>query len=581
MRVAAADSIRLAGAGDDRFLQPLLNGIDGDNTVVSDAASLAAAELGFERAAPRVLRRLERHLKDPEGDGRGSLAACGLPLAPFDYVHLWGACFSPRHEGGGWIPALGMLRYRPALPLLRRMGAPHKRTEEEVPYLTGGEGEAGWEGKLAKAIVDIENRPDRPAALVQLAEDRTLAGDVRADALRMFDRCERARGQLDPATGVPILTDLWRQCYEPGIIQRVIKLIDDQSPITELYGDPSRLGRLAIEVAAGRFCPDEHYYQTRLHSMGKPSIFSLDDPEGQPPPIDPATVYPKDLLPVRRQLREKLESLLPGRDGALALEALAVACPEWGTIEKYVGIARDPRQRPLTRVAAANLLTSQPFALEMESGGFGEGKNAPPETAGRLLPLLGIQGELRDSRHEDAIIGVFQDLLGYADSDLTDKQKAARKELLPKLRAMRGGPHADAALRVLLDVYGFTRAAKAWDAASGDPFDRPRPPEQEAAASVGSPPEVTARRSFFRSGIALITLAQNGKTLVIGSGSRVILLNPRDLSEKAKTSIQEAPGSSHSAVPGPDGRHAHAGGAKRRHLRREPRYPVQASLPMG
>jgi hypothetical protein len=163
---------------------------------------------------------------------------------------------------------------------------------------------------------------------------------------------------------------------------------------------------------------------------------------------------------------------------------------------------------------------------------------------------------------------VFRNFLGFPDGELTDQQRAARRELLPKLRAMRGGPHADAALQILLEVYGFSHAAKAWDPASGDPGDRPKQPEETAAGALaGPPPTVAARRRFdFRGGIRLLTLAQDGKTLLIGdsnmlddpSGSRVILLNPGDLSEKARTSIpiqDKLPWSSRSAVLGPDGRH--------------------------
>jgi hypothetical protein len=383
----------------------------------------------------------------------------------------------------------------------------------------------------------------------------------------MFGDCDSDCKTPDAATGMPILTDLWQQYHEPGILQQIVKLIDDKSPITGRARDPSRLGRLAIEVAANRFDPRSTYYQARLHSMGKPQLFGhLGVRDDEPPPVDPVTVYPEDLLPIRRQFQEKLESLLPGRDGALALEALAVACPEWGTRQKYVDIATDPKQQPLVRVAAANLLTWQPMFLEMDGGGITYGKNAPPETATRLLPLLDVRGELRDWLHRDAVAGVFLDLLGYPDSDLNDKQKSARKELLPKLRAMRNSPHADAALSVLLDVYGFSRPSKAWDPSSRAPSDKARPSDEAGAgARAGPPAEVTARRSFdFRQGIQLFTLAQNGKTLLVGdgsmlshaSGSRIILLDPRDLSERARISVNDdLPWSSRSAVLGRDGHH--------------------------
>jgi hypothetical protein len=195
--------------------------------------------------------------------------------------------------------------------------------------------------------------------------------------------------------------------------------------------------------------------------------------------------------------------------------------------------------------------------------------SAPPETASRLLPLLSVRGELSDWLDRAAVTGVFLDLLGYPDSELTDEQKAIRTELLPKLRAMRDGPHEEAALSVLLEVYGFTRASTAWDATRGDPAadrQKPPPPDETGPGPLAGPPvEVTARRSFgFRSGIRVLTLAQNGKTLLVGDGlilghaseSRIILLDPRDLSEKAETSITEKlPWSTHSAVPAPDGRH--------------------------
>lgn len=568
VRVAAADSVRLAGICDDRFFEPLLIAIDDENAVVSDAASLAAAELGHERSGPLILRRLKADLKDPKGARRDDLAACGLPLAPVESMHLWGDYYSPRCCGGGWVVALGMLRYRPALTLLREMAAPQTPTEEEMEYVTGGECRAGWADDLAKAILEIENEPHRPAALLQLAEDKTLAGDVRATALRIFDDCDFARQTPDPATGGPILPDCWHQYYEPEILGRVVTLIDDESPITDRKYEPSRMGRLAIEVAANRFDPRQTYYQARLHWMGKPSTFGGGTVDDGPPSVDPVLVYPENVLSIRRQLQEKLQSLLPGRDSALALEALAVACPKWGTRERYVDIASDSNRQPLVRVAAANLLTRQPMFLEIDGGGIHYGMNAPPDTASRLLPLLSVRGKLSDWSDRAAVTRVFLDFLGYPDSELTDEQKAIRTELLPKLRAMRDGPHEEAALSVLLDAYGFTRASKAWDSLIGDPADRPKPPppdETEADLLVGPPVEVAARRSFgFRNGIRVLTLAQNGKTLLVGDGlirghaseSRIILLEPRDLSEKAGTSISEKlPWSTCSAVPAPDGRH--------------------------
>ena len=560
VRVAAADSIRLAGIRDQRFREPLLQAIRDEDTVVSGAASLAAAELEFAEAGPAIVQRLETHLQDPVKDSQGDLAA-GILRRAFD---LWGDYYSPYYGRNGWVQALGMLRHRPALKVLRQMAAPHERSEEEKEYLTGGESEFGGEKELAQAIIEIEHGSFRPAAALQLAEDKTLAGNVRAAALRRFDGCDKFCVTHDPTTRVPLLTDVWRQYYEPEVLQRVIRLIADRSPIGDRANNPSRLGRLAAEVAARKFSPWADFYQARLHSQGKPSFFGLGELDVAPRPLDPLAAYPENLLPLRRQLQEKLESLLPGDDGALALEALAVACPEWGTIEKYVGIATDRNQQLLRRVTAANLLTWQPLFLEMEGGGRLYGKHAPPQTASKLLPLLEIQGDLPDGRQQETVTGVFLDLLGTRDGALFDEQKAARKELLPKLRAMRNSPHADAALTVLREVYGFSRAAIAWDASSGDPAEQPRPQdEMGAGAHVGPPAEITARRSFPFS-IRLFTPAQNGKTLLVGDGrmggspseSRVLLLNPHDLSDKAKTSITESlPWLSSSAVRAWDEQH--------------------------
>ena len=314
----------------------------------------------------------------------------------------------------------------------------------------------------------------------------------------------------------------------------------------------------------GKFSAEAFFYQARLLSVGKPRIYSPGETDETPRRFDPLTIYPEDLLPVRRQLRVKLESLLPGEDGALALEALAVACPEWGTIEKYLGIATDRQQPAVRRVVAANLLVWQPSFLEMEGGGVAYGKNAPPETASKLLPLLEIREALPDWRQQDAVTGVFRELLGTPHGDLSDEQRAARKELLPKLRAMRNGPYADAALSVLREVYGFSRAEIAWDANIADRAEQPRPSEETGAGAYAGPPaEVTAQRSF-PFPIRLVTLAEKGETLLVGDGhiggrsseSRVLLLNPQDFSEKAKTSITEdLPWSSSTAVLGRDQRH--------------------------
>jgi len=552
VRVAAADSVRLAGIADDRFLEPLRKGIGDKNTVVSEAASLAAAELRFEHAGPWILRGLEKRLEDPRGDCHDDLVACGQ-----NPMQLWGDYYSPRYGGGGWIPALAIVRYRPALPLLRKIAVPYKWRDAQTRQPTGAATRPGWEDDLAKAIVDIEDRPHRPAALLQLAEDKTLAGDVRAAALEMLDECDVLYDTEDPATGVPTLTDAWRQYYEPGILRGIIDLIDELAPITARGNEPGRLGRLAIEVAARKFSLHAAYHQVRLHSMGKPSVYGPTDLDEEGPAIDPTVAYPPDLLPIRRQLQEKLQSLLPGLDGALALEALAVAFPEWGTVEKYLGIATDPKQKPLSRVAAANLLTWQPTFLEMDGGGIPYGKNAPPETAGKLLSLLEVRGALKDSYREDRVTHVFRDLLGFPDSELTTAQKAARKELLPKLRAMRNTPHADAALDVLLQVYDFSRPTKAWDAESGDPADKPGPSSDTAAdARLGPRPEVLAQRSFDfgGSGIRLFTLAQHGKTLVVGDGS--VLAHPSARVAEAPIDIVK-----HATVVGQKRRQGGDGGA--------------------
>ncbi len=563
VRVAAADSICLAGIRDDRFLDPLLKAIEDENTVVSDAASLAAAQLGFERAGPAVLRRLEADLKAPLEDRRDDLAACGLPLTPFD-AHLWGDCYSPRYRGGGWTVALGILRYRPAVPVLRRMAAPWKSAEENAWSYTGGENKAGWPNDLAKAIVDIEDGSHRATALLDLAEDESLAGNVRAAALRILHDCDSACRTIDEATGRPILTDRWQQYYQPEVLQRVVKLIGDKSPMADRANNASRLGRLAVKVAASKFDPRSSYYRARLWLLGK--VANIDAVATASRSFDPALVYPEDLLSIRRQLKQKLESLLLGKDGGLTLEALAVAFPEWGTREKYIGIANDPKQQPVVRVAAANLLTWQPMFLEMDGGGTRYGMNAPPETAGMLLPLLEIRNQFQDWRHADAVTHVFLALLGYPDGDLTNRQKAVRKELLPELRAMRTSPHKDAALSVLLGVYDFSRPTTAWDANCGDPSARPRPPEEPgASAPKGPPAEVVARHSFdFLGRIRLVTLANHGKMILVGdgsmlshdSGSRLLLLDPRDLGETARTSMsEELPWSSRSAVLGRDEQH--------------------------
>jgi len=535
---------------------------------------LAAADLGYEKAGPLILRQLEADLKAPWEDRRDDMAACGFPLAPIDAIHLWDGYFSPQYGGGRLVVALTMLRYRPALPLLRNMAAPHKRTKDEMEYFTGGENVSGDAENLAAAILAIENRPNRPEALLQMAEDARLAGDVRAAALRKFDDCGSVRQPFDeralvPATfkpGIrkPLVTEIDKQSYEPELLKRVLKLIDDKSPITDHKRDPSRLGRLAIQVAANKFDTRSDFYQARLNDAGKaqPNVAV----DSRRPAPDPAIAYPAELLPLRQQFQEKMISLFSGKDGALALEALAVACPEWATTQKYIDIAADPEQQPELRLAAANLLTWQPFFRQMEGGGTDFGMNAPPQTASKLLPLLETSDDLPDWSPQRATTRVFLDLLGYPDSKLSKKQKAARKELLPKLRAMRDAPQADAALDVLMNVYGFSRPSTAWDPAVGDPADKPKwPDDTGAGAREGPPAEVTAQRSFdFRYGIRLCDIAQDGESVLVGdgstlspTGSSVLLLDPQDLSDNAKTSITEKlPWSSSSVAMGPDGQHA-------------------------
>ena len=283
------------------------------------------------------------------------------------------------------------------------------------------------------------------------------------------------------------------------------------------------------------------------------------------PPIPPR-FYPKDLLPVRRDFQKKLESLLNGKDGALALEALAVGCPEWGTPGKYVTIATDSKRRPELRAAAANLLTRQPVFIEMQGGGFRHGSSVPPETATRLLPLLEVRAKLKDWRHQGAVVDVFRDLLGYPGGRLTERQRVVRKELLPKFRAMRGGPQEEAALCILLEVYGFTRPSKAWGSGGHVPAPRPEPPDETGSGvRVGVPAEVHGAKFLRppRGALPCRPWLSDGKTLLVGDGStlgdggcRILLIDPRDFREKAKTSITEGlPWASSRAVVAPDEEH--------------------------
>ena len=86
--------------------------------------------------------------------------------------------------------------------------------------------------------------------------------------------------------------------------------------------------------------------------------------------IDPNVVYPENLRLVRKNFLTKLQTSLSDEDGPLALEALAVACPEERTIQQYLVIATDSKRNSKLRVVAANLLTWQPFLLEMDNSGF-------------------------------------------------------------------------------------------------------------------------------------------------------------------------------------------------------------------
>ena len=76
-------------------------------------------------------------------------------------------------------------------------------------------------------------------------------------------------------------------------------------------------------------------------------------------------VYPEDLRVIRQTFLARLESLLRGEDGPLALEAMAVTAPEQRTVEQYLDIATDTKLKPELRVVAASQLSWQPLLLEM------------------------------------------------------------------------------------------------------------------------------------------------------------------------------------------------------------------------
>ena len=68
IRFAAADSIRLAGIPDERFIEPLVRCLKEDGVKVSNGAALAAAELGFGETAPTILKCNGVDLRDSTGE---------------------------------------------------------------------------------------------------------------------------------------------------------------------------------------------------------------------------------------------------------------------------------------------------------------------------------------------------------------------------------------------------------------------------------------------------------------------------------------------------------------------------------
>ena len=421
-RIAAANAIRFAGIPDERFTLPLLNGIDNKFADVSQAASLAAAELEFRQAGPLILKRLERQIADSES-----------------YADL-----------DGWVTALRILRYQPAISLLRRIATPFDQSDSLSIEYSAGNTEFGCEATLAEAILDIENQPNRAQAILQMAEDRTLAGNVRAVALHMFDDCNDSDSKFFRPDIEPADLDQLKKYYDPEILQRLVALTDEPLPISK-NGDLSSLHRLAIEVAARKFAPDSYYNVQRLRLLGTPLVDAPESPDEPQLLIDPNVVYPENLRLVRKKFLTKLETSLSGEDGPLALEALAVACPEERTIQQCLDIATDSKQNPKLRVVAANLLTWQPFLLEMDNSGFTGryGPNASAEVAIKLIPLLELHMIMEDWRYQDCITGLFTALLGYSDANITPEEQAARKEVLPLLLELKKGPHREAAEKVL------------------------------------------------------------------------------------------------------------------------------------
>ena len=113
------------------------NGIDNKFADVSQAASLAAAELEFRQAGPLILKRLERQIADSES-----------------YADL---------DGPGLLR--DTLRYQPAISLLRSIATPFDKSDGLPIEYSAGNTEFGCEAALAEAILDIENRPNRAEAI--------------------------------------------------------------------------------------------------------------------------------------------------------------------------------------------------------------------------------------------------------------------------------------------------------------------------------------------------------------------------------------------------------------------------------
>lgn len=419
IRIAAAEAIRFSGIPDERFVKPLMQNVEDEWLAASNAAAMAAADLGFEAAAPLILKRLQETVTDKP-----------------NYI-----------DTEGWIAALGTLEYQAALPLLRKIASPFTSVDDLPPEYTAGQTEFGFEDELATAILNIENKPNRAEAMVQMAEDSSLAGNVRVAALRMFEADDNPWWPDWSVTEARI--EELSPYYAPELIRRVVILADDSQPISE-NNELSRLGRVAIEVAAKKLDPYTPWNDSRLRFQGTPLPefpWSADEPQ---PSIDPNAVYPESLLAVRTLFADRMERLLKGDDGPLALEALAVACPDQQSVERFLEIATDTMQRPELRVVAATLMTWQPFLHEMHmSGTRFYGKKAPPEIAVQLVPLLELHRQLDDWLYQDQLVGLFGNLLGHSKSELSPQHQTAREQVIALLRAMKSGRHAKAAEEVL------------------------------------------------------------------------------------------------------------------------------------